>query len=175
MDYITKALSRKEIRVFSRIFRRLFDVNNDVSEFPVLYALEKVSDVFKDTTVSILEDNELPFNVPARCYPNESGGFTIEIKNSVYTGAYEKKIGAYLGFICHEMCHIFLYKMGYTPLLERRFGNNELPAYESVEWQAKALCGEVMMPYEATKNMSGEQIMKRYHVSKGFVEHRRKY
>ena len=110
MDYITKALSRKEIRIFSRIFRRLFDVNDDVSEFPVLYALEKVSDVFKDTTVSILEDNELPFNVPARCYPNESGGFTIEIKNSVYTGAYEKKIGAYLGFICHEMCHIFLYK-----------------------------------------------------------------
>ena len=49
MDYITKALSRKEIRVFSRIFRRLFGINDDISEFPVLYALERVPEVFKDT------------------------------------------------------------------------------------------------------------------------------
>lgn len=49
MDYITKALSRKEIMVFSRIFRRLFGINDDISEFPVLYALERVPEVFKDT------------------------------------------------------------------------------------------------------------------------------
>lgn len=175
MDYITQALSREKIRVFSKIFRRIFGIDDDLSPFPVLEALEKVPDIFKNTVVNIEKDDELPCNVPARCYLNEIGEFTIEIKESVYNGAYIKKTGAYLGFICHEMCHIFLYKMGYTPLLERSFENNELPAYKSVEWQTKALCGEVMMPYEATKNMSCEDIVNKYHVSQGFAKHRQKY
>lgn len=59
--------------------------------------------------------------------------------------------------------------------MERSFNNNELPAYVSVEWQAKALCGEVMMPYEATKNMSTEEIVNKYGVSKSSAQYRKKY
>ena len=70
------------------------------------------------------------------------------------------------------MCHGFLFKIGYTPIVERSFGNNEIRPFESVEWQAKALCGEVMMPYEATKNMSLEEIVEKYHVSKGSAYYR---
>lgn len=175
MDYITKSVSRKELRKFSHIFRYLFGVNDDYSPFPVLHALEKMPDVFKDSHYLIVEDEALPANVPARCYPDEHGNFTIEIKASIYKGAYEKNIGAYLGFICHEICHVFLFKIGFTPIVERSFGNNEICPFKSVEWQAKALCGEVMMPYAATANMTCEDIMVKYHVSKSSAEYRKKY
>lgn len=120
------------MRLLSILFRSLFGVY-DNKEFPVLWALERIGYVFKDTIVAIIEDNELPYNVPAQCILDENGNFTIEIKNSVYCGAREKNIGAYLGFICHEMCHVFLYKIGYTPIFNREFGNTEIPAYCSVE------------------------------------------
>lgn len=104
------------MRTLAVFFRHIFGVN-DGEKFPVLWALEQVGNIFEGTIVAIVEDEELPSNVPARCYPDEYGNFTIEIKNSVYLGAKDKKIGAYCGFICHEMCHVFLYKIGYTPFL----------------------------------------------------------
>lgn len=175
MDYITKSTNREEIRKFSKFFRFIFGVNDDKSPFPVLEALEKFPDVFKGSNFVIVEDDELPANVPARCSPDEFGNFTIEIKELVYKGAFDKGIGAYLGFICHEICHVFLYKIGFTPIIERSFGNNEIPPYKSVEWQAKALCGEVMMPYEATADMTCDEIMTVYHVSKSSAKYRKNY
>ncbi|MBQ1394431.1 MAG: ImmA/IrrE family metallo-endopeptidase [Lachnospiraceae bacterium] len=172
MDYITHPTSREELRMFSRVFRYLFGINDDISAFPVLRALEMLPDVFPGSSYEIVEDDVLPANVPARCILDSQGNFTIEIKESIYKGAFEKNIGAYLGFICHELCHGFLFKIGYTPIVERSFGNSEIRPFESVEWQAKALCGEVMMPYEATKNMSLEEIVEKYHVSKGSAYYR---
>ena len=67
--------------------------------------------------------------------------------------------------ITHELCHVFLFKIGYTPIVERRYGDRQLKPYESVEWQAKALCGEVMMPYDETKGMSVYEIKAIYGVS----------
>lgn len=174
MDYITKPTTRENLRDLSVVFRYLFEVNLS-DKFPVLSALEKVVFVFEGTNVEILEDSKLPTNAPARCYPDENGNFTIEIKNSVYLGAMNKDIGAYNGFICHELCHVFLYKIGYTPIFNRQFNNNKIPAYCSVEWQTKALCGEVMMPYEETKKLSVKQIMDKFGVSKGFAITRKKY
>lgn len=48
--------------------------------------------------------------------------------------------------------------------------NREIKPYESMEWQAKALAGEIMMPYEDTANMSVKDIMNIYGVSKGFAK-----
>lgn len=175
MDYCTKPVSREELRKFSIFFRYLFGIYEDSAPFPVIKALEVAPDVLKGTYVSILEDDDLPTNVPARCYPDNMGNFTIEIKNSVYEGARRKKIGAYLGFICHELCHVFLFKIGYTPIIERSLDGKKIEAFRSVEWQAKALCGEVMMPYESTKNMSSDEIIKKYSVSKGFANYRLNY
>lgn len=174
MDYKTNALSRKDIRKFSLIFRKIFKVDA-TSPFPVLHSLERLPDVFCNCNFEILDDNLFSKTTMARCIPNDLGGFTIQIKASIYRGAYEKHIGAYLGFICHEICHIFLFKIGYKPIYERSFSNGELSAYESVEWQAKALCGEVMMPYEATEKMTVSEIMQKYHVSKGFAKMRQNY
>ncbi len=173
MDYKTKPTSRRDLRYYAQILRIIFHVPLTCS-FPVLHVLDKISDVFKDCNYEIVDDKKLPPQTMARCTPNDQGGFTIEIKESVYVGAYEKQIGAFLGFICHEICHIFLFFIGFTPEFDRSFENNELPAYCSVEWQAKALCAEVMIPYEETKTMSASEIENIYHVSKAFAKNRKK-
>lgn len=174
MDYLTKPVSRAQLRMFSAIFRYLFGETDCTKPFPVLYVLERLPDIFKGTTYLVLEDSKFAANIAARCIPDGNGNFVIEIRESVYNGA-RKNIGAYLGHICHEICHVFLFKLGYTPITERSFGSKEIPAYRSVEWQAKALCGEVLMPYAETATMTREEIIKTYHVSKSFADYRRKY
>ena len=173
MDYKTKPTSRRDLRCYSQILRKIFKVPL-TGPFPVLESLDKISNIFKNCNYEIVEDKKLPPQTMAWCTPNDQGGFTIEIKESIYVGAYEKQIGAFLGFICHEICHIFLFHIGFTPIFERSFKNNELPAYCSVEWQAKALCAEVMIPYEETKGMSSSLIESTYHVSKAFAKNRQK-
>ena len=172
MDYKTKPTSRKKLREFSKIFRHLFGLN-EIEPIPVLFILERLPDVLGGTTYTVVEDCDLPKHIPARCYLDNEN-FVIEIKRSIYEGAYNN-LGWCRGIICHEICHVFLYKIGFTPIWERSFENNELPAYCSVEWQTKALCGEVMMPYEQTKNMSQNKIMENYGVSRGFAKTRKRY
>lgn len=171
MDYKTKPTSRKDLRRYSKFFRDIYGVPH-TGIFPVLQALDKLSDIFEGCNYEIVEDSKLPSKTMARCIPNDQGGLTVEIKEIIYKGAYEKKIGAYLGFICHELCHIFLFSIGFTPIFERSFDDKAIPAYCSVEWQAKALCAEVMIPYEESVGMGVTQIMDNYQVSKAFAQHR---
>ncbi|MCR5836160.1 MAG: ImmA/IrrE family metallo-endopeptidase [Lachnospiraceae bacterium] len=173
MDYKTRPLSRRTIRRLSKYLRKAFGVSVE-GPFPVMECLDKLKDVFKNCNYDVLEDNEFEKNVMARCVPNDFGGYTIEIRESVYEGAYKKRIGAYLGFICHEICHVFLFRIGYTPVFERSFKDNTINRSRSVEWQAKALCGETMVPFEESKGMGVERLMSYYRVSKGFADFRLK-
>ena len=169
MDYKTKPTSRRDLRNYALIMRRLFHVS-DTGAFPVLDVLERLGDVFHNCNYVVVEDRIMPLQTVARCTPNDMGGFTIEIKQSIYDGAYEQNIGAFLGFICHEICHVFLFEIGFTPLYERSLANKTLPAYCSVEWQAKALGGEVLIPYQESMGMSTEELIQTYHCSKAFAE-----
>ena len=171
MDYITKPVSRNQLREFAKIFRELFGVAN-TGPFPVLEALEKLPDVFPGSTFHVVDDEELPKNVVAQCIKNDDDGFVIELKQFVYDGALNG-IGACCGFIIHEIAHVFMYEIGYRPVLQRSFA--EMPLYCSVEWQVKALAGEIAMPYEETEGMSVPEIMKKYNVSKGFAKKRQRY
>ncbi len=173
MDYKTKPASRKDLRRLATYFRKLNDVPAK-GPFPVLEVLEKLPDIFDGCNYLVVEDKKLPPQTMAQCTPNDNGGFTIEIKESVYAGAYENQIGAFLGFICHEICHVFLFKIGFTPIYTRSFADGELPAYCSVEWQAKALCAEVMLPYEDTRGKNTKELVKTFHVSQAFAKMRRK-
>lgn len=170
MDYKTKPTTRAVLRKFSKVFRAVYEVSEE-GKFPVLDSLEKLPNVFPNCSFEILDDRELPHNTMAQCYQNERGGFTIAIKESVYSGAY-RGIGSYLGFICHEMCHVFLFYIGFTPVFECSFNDREIPAFCSVEWQAKALCAEVMIPYEESKGMNEKEIIKCFNVSKAFAAKR---
>lgn len=85
MDYMTKPISRKELRNLATLFRIIFESELNGS-FNVLKALEILPDVFPGSSYCIVEDNDLPANIPARCSPDENGNFIVEIKNSVYQG-----------------------------------------------------------------------------------------
>ncbi len=172
MDYMTKPLSRKDIRLLSKYIRRIFGLN-DSEPFPVLYALEKLCEIFDKTEYIILEDDKLPADVFAWCYPKPEGGFIIEIKQTVYDCAYCDGNRAFLSFICHEICHIILFYLGYTPTSARSFSKDDgIPAYCSLEWQAKSLCGELTIPYEATVGMSVREIMEKYPVTEASAKYR---
>lgn len=173
MDFKTKPVSIIELRVYFKVFRTVFGVS-DTGAFPVLEALERLPDVFENSNYEIVEDCKLPKKTMARCFLNQNSGYTIQIKQSVYDGAckdgYCKDL--YRGFIIHEIAHVFMFSLGYTPIFERSFEDNTLPPYCSVEWQAKALSLEIMVPYTESEGMSREEIIKKYHVSKSFAYYR---
>ena len=168
MDYKTKPTSREELREIAKFIREIFSCKNKY-RFDVIDAFERAPVVLPAIVCLVVEDDEFEENIPARCVPDFNGNYTVEVKSSVYDGAIEG-IGGYRAHILHEMCHAILCLLGFTPILDREFKNNELKPFESMEWQAKALCGEVLMPYEETKNLSVNQIRHLCQVSRESAE-----
>lgn len=174
MDYESRlSLSRIQVREISRFARRMLKIKT--VKFPVLKALERLIDKFPNNLYyRILPDDEFETNVMAELTPEGDDVYCIKIREKVY----EKAVNcdrACLGFICHEMCHfilIHIFEAG--PVLKvnesglvyaRSFKDRELPLYKSMEWQAMALCGEIMIPYEKCKKYSFRQIVSRTHSS----------
>lgn len=173
MDYKTKPISRLDLRKIAYWFRSLFKTRNKY-RFDAIGAFEKIHSIFPQVTVEVVEDVDLPENVPARCTPDFKGNYHIEVKDSVYVGACDG-IGGYRNHIVHELSHSVLCLLGFTPILERSFKDNEISnRSESMEWQAKALCGEIMIPYEETKGLSKKKIMFYCQVSEASAEMRLK-
>ena len=174
MDYETRPTSRKELRSCSKLFRSICKVSENEPINP-LVILENLPDLegFGDVRVEVLYNDELPGNVPAQCTKDDEG-YLIQIKGSVYERAYEKNSGGDRMHIMHEIMHTFADKLGFKPVFARRLSTT-IPSYMSLEWIVKALAGEVMMPYEATRNMSKEQLMKIYGVSEAAANKRLTY
>lgn len=170
MDYLTRPTSKNELRKFAKELRSICNVPN-TGAFPVLQILDKLTDLFFGCNYEVLEDNNFPDDTMARCQGNDMGGYTIEIRESIYMKAH-KGDGASLGFVCHEICHVFLFSKGFTPIYESCFDYKSLRPFESVEWQAKYLVGEVMIPYEESEGMSKQSIIDKYHVSKAYATSR---
>ena len=168
MDYKTKPTSREELRGIARFVRKLFKCKNKY-RFDVMDAFERIPSVIPAVTCLVVEDDEIEGDIPARCVPDFEGHYTIEVKSSIYDGAAEG-IGGYRAHILHEICHAILCLLGFTPILDRAFKNNELKPFESMEWQAKALCGEILMPYEETEGLSVRQIRHLCKVSRESAE-----
>ncbi len=169
MDYESKlSLSRIQIRKISEFARRLLKI--ETVKFPVLKALENLIDKFSNNLYYlILPDDEFEKNVMAELVPEDNNVYCIKIRETVYDKAVNGD-RASLGFICHEMCHFILihifdagpvYRNESGLVYARSFKDRELPRYKSMEWQAMALCGEIMIPYEKCKDYSFEQIVSR--------------
>ena len=174
MDYETKPTNRKELRLYARLFRSIAKVRQDEPMNPVVL-LDKLPDLegFEDVHYEVVNNKELPSNVPAQCIQSDYG-YIIQIKNSVFKGAAENNTGGYRMHIMHEVMHVFADKLGFNPIYSRTVTKGT-PCYCRLEWIVKALAGEVMMPYDATQNMSVEQIMATYGVSKEAAKIRKTY
>lgn len=173
MDYKTKPATREELRNLAIVFDLLAGTG-ELTYKPVVELLDRIQDFMSFVHYEIIEDDILPHNVPARGFFDVDGSYLIQIPNHIYEGACNG-IGAYRVIIMHEIFHPFMFAIGYTPILERSYGNNELAPYESVEWQVKCITGEYMMNYEATKNMSYEEIIDKCGVSSSSARKRMKY
>lgn len=164
MDYKSqKTMTRKAARIIAKIMRKLFGYNDDEVIDPIAM-IELVPDIIPNTFISIVENDKLDVNVPARCYFSNNN-IIIEIKEEVYEGARIEKIGGYRMHIIHEISHAVLFNIGYTPSFDRNYKNNELNSYESIEWQAKAVSGEFMIPYDHINDLSYKEISEYYGVS----------
>lgn len=174
MDYETRATSRGELRLYAKLFRTIcgFTADEPIDPIPLLDRLPDLEG-FEDVSYEIVCNNDLPGNVPAQCEKNEDG-YLIQIKNSVYTGAKDKKIGGYRMHIMHEIIHPFVDKLGFKPVFSREL-TKDIPPYRRLEWVVKALAGEVMMPYEATNGKSINELINNFGVSKAAAEKRLKY
>ena len=155
IDYKTWPLSRKQIRKISKIIRK--DLNLKGFKISIEDLMNKVSLKY-GVTFLVEEDKEFKSGVV--CYFNiiNSKAF-IHIRNSVYENACcddHKSIG----FIIHEICHFYLIMIfKYYPIEAKQYKSRELINYRSMEWQAKALCGELMIPYESFKDKTIEEIV----------------
>ena len=149
MDYETKATNREELRLYAMLFRSVcgFTANEPIDPIGLLDRLPDLEG-FEDVRYEIVYNNTLPGNVPAQCEQTDDG-YLIQIKESVYKGAYEKNIGGHRMHIMHEIMHPFADKLGFKPIFSRCL-TNDTPPYRRLEWIVKALAGEVMMPYNAT-------------------------
>ena len=176
MDYKTKGISRRKIRAIAKAIRRLFSCNNKYY-FDVIKAFETLPILFPEVTTKIIGNNDISeikdVDIPGACIPDFKGHYSILIREWVYNAACNQQGGCRC-HIAHEMSHFFLFRLGYTPNVERAFANNTLNRYESAEWQAKALAGETLVPYENTINMKIDSIMHRCNVSRECAELRRK-
>lgn len=76
--------------------------------------------------------------------------------------------------IMHEIMHAFADKLGFKPVFSRQL-TQDVPLYKRIEWIVMALAGEVMMPYEATQNMTIDELMNTYGVSESAAKKRLKY
>lgn len=174
MDYEIKPTSRKELRLFAKLFRSICGVSQKESIDPIVI-LERLRDLegFEDVGYEIVYNNGLEGNVPAQCLKNNDG-YVIQIKEKVYLGAYEKKTGGDRMHIMHEIMHVYLDKLGFKPIYARQL-NKDVPPYRRLEWATMAIAGEVMMPYEFTTGMETTELMNIYGVSKAAAEKRQKY
>lgn len=155
MDGITHPTSRLYLRDIANKFRETFfqtglcvNVLSLVEVFPVY---------FPKCVIAIVPDEEMEEGTPTTIEENlleDTGTYTIRIKESVYERAYKGSGGDRM-HIVHEMAHyILIEEYNFKPLTARSYGN-VVVRYKpcSMEWQAKALAGEIMMPYELTKDM----------------------
>ncbi len=174
MDYETKATNRKELRLYAKLFRSICGFSSNECIDPVTL-LDRLPDLegFEDVRYEIVYGNELPKNVPAQCTLTEDG-YMIQIKDTVYMGAYEKKTGGHRMHIMHEIMHTFADKLGFKPIFSRQL-TKDVPPFRRLEWIVMALAGEVMMPYEATQGMTVKELKDAYGVSDAAAKKRLTY
>ena len=163
MDFETQPISRENIRLFANLIRKNYGIKT--IRFPVLEFLESIEELTNDEVSYIVEEDcEFDKNVMAHIdvFKNESK-YLIHIRESVYVNAYSGK-HADIGFIMHEICHYFMIGvLGFKPNESVCYSTKRIQTYMSAEWQAMALCGELMIPYDRCKGKTRRQV---YHITK---------
>ena len=156
-------LSRKQVRDIAKLTRKAFGIETLL--FPVVKVLDLIEVEFPDNIYHVVEDDSLfEYNTMAYLEEEQNDCYCIHIRKTIYEGACKGWRNC-LGFINHEISHFIL--VGVLGIKPKRNNAGEpivyarkiAPLCKSMEWQAMALCGELMIPYEECKNMTEKQII----------------
>lgn len=104
----------------------------------------------------IVDDNEM--EVDAVTCPEDH---MIIVKQSVYDGARAGN-GRDRFTLAHEFAHYLMHDSSSVSFAR---GNSRPQVFEDPEWQADVFAGEFLMPAEAIKSMTPEEVMITYGVS----------
>ena len=147
-EYVVEPKSRCQLRQLANVLRDRLGLH-DTLFFPIVELLDLMCELFDGFSYEIVPDSEFP--------PDIHGDTNIlkqhiRIKESIYLGACQG-VGRDRMTIAHEIGHYFtLCFCGFT--FQRNFNMQEVPLYQSPEWQAKCFAGELLIPAHLTHNMS---------------------
>lgn len=161
----TKAdpLSRKKIRKLSNVIKNILSLDLK-SKIDIIRVFEDLSILF-NFQYEIVQDSEMKTNYGETDLSNN----LIRIRESVYIGASNGNPRDRFT-IAHELGHFCLHKDSI------KFCRNEeaIKAYEDPEWQANTFAGEFLVDTENIKELSIDEIMKTYNVSRIVAEIQKK-
>ena len=150
-------LSRDDIRRMTKALRKRLKLD-DYAPFPVMVFFEMILPmIFEDFTYEIKPRAKMG-NKHGETYPCSH---RIVLREDVYIGACAGK-GRDLYTVAHEIGHLFLHGEQYS--FARRDSSN-IPLFKNSEWQADAFAGELLMPFQAIKNMLASQVVETFGVT----------
>lgn len=156
-----KPQSRKNIRRIANWLKSELGLTID-EPVDVFHLMEKVlykeleDYSFEVHTVEEMKEDE------GKTYPSEN---RVLIREDVYELALEDDARARFTFI-HELGHLVLHDQ--VPVYARN--EEEVKKYEDPEWQADCFAGEFLMPLDGIKDLTVENIMQKYGVSRKAAE-----
>ncbi|MGN0405350.1 MAG: ImmA/IrrE family metallo-endopeptidase [Bariatricus sp.] len=157
MNIAATGMSRKTIREIAGIVRKSCGCD-DKPYFPIAQFIEFVlgNPDNPEFNYEIVDPNEME-----DMYGNTNTGTnTMRIRSDVYERAV-KGVPRDRFTLCHELGHYLLHRPEMMS-----YARGEVPRYCNPEWQANTFAGELMAPYNLTKNMSVDEIMKRCGMSR---------
>lgn len=149
--YKTTPVSKKKLKDLAIKFRNDFGVQGLL--FPVL---DIIDDLHCQGLINLLivdDDCELLSSDEIALYELNSN--TMYIKYSVFQEA-SNDVGRSRFTLAHELSHYLLLYVLNFEVIET---NDEIKAYEDPEWQADNLAGELLAPYELTKDFTASEYM----------------
>lgn len=166
--YEANPMSIEKIRDFATAIRRILGISVD-APIDFEYHLDLLSLKFDETNFNytVVPDDYGHFSENIEAYTNTKTG-EIFIKESVYK---ELKIpNSRSNFtVAHEVGHYFLHHL-LGAVLPR--STKPEKAYLSPKWQADQFAAEFLMPLEGIKNLTIDEIMFKYNVSRQAAETR---
>lgn len=153
MVVIAEPIQRIKLRALANMLRE-HSGHKDELYFPIISFVEhKMPRLFPDFNLEIIRKIDFPSDIHGYTAIDERA---IRIREDIYHGAILGG-GRDRMTIAHEVGHyVLLVAKGYK--FYRNFEETQVEAFRDPEWQAKALAGELLCPYNLIGNMTPQQI-----------------
>lgn len=155
-----------KLRGVATQIRKSLNLSDD-APFPIAYFIEYVlPKLYNNFALEVLPERILG-EKHGETFPNKH---LMRLREDVYIGLCEGN-GQHRFTGAHECAHLIYHEE--IPLALARRSAKNLPVYRNSEWQADTLAAELLMPYNAVKEMNAEQIEVYYEVSRSAAKCRR--